>query len=406
MFKELMPYIIKIRKEIQMNKEEWLEDLEVLSVELPKRHKNLFFNLSKEDFYNQVNYLKENVEYFDDYEMFAEIAKVVASVGDAHTAVKLPVRNLCPMELYWFSEGIYVISTLPEYKEILHCRISHINSIEISEVIDSVSKVISHENQAFLKAHLPIYLTAMEVLYGLEVVDDIKSLDITFVDINGNNNTVKIKPLPMGEVMEMLKSHSENTINGNNLPFYRRNIEKHFWSQYIESFKTVYFKYNSCKDMDDDKVSVFSRKIMSFIDENDVNKVVIDIRNNCGGNSTLLDPFIENLSLCRKINKKGSLYVIVGRDTFSSALLNAYTFKEKTKAIFLGEPTGGKPNCYGEIERFTLKNSRILITYSTKYYKLIEDDELPSFYPNVNIEVGIHDFINQKDPCMEFILKD
>jgi hypothetical protein len=388
-----------------MNKAEWLEDLEVLSLELPKRHESLFFKLSESDFYNQIKYLKENVEYFDDYEMYVEIAKVIASVGDAHTSAKLPVRNMCPMELYWFSDGIYVISTLPEYKEILHCRISHINGIEISEVIEAASSVIGHENQAFIKAHLPIYLTAMEILYGLEIVDDTKSLEITFVDSNGKNNTLKIQPLPMGEARKKLKAHSNEIVNSYNLPFYRRNIEKNFWSEYIDSYKTVYFKYNSCKDMDDEKVYLFSQEIMRFINENDVNKVVIDLRNNCGGNSTLLDPFIEDLSRCEKINKRGSLYVITGRDTFSSALLNVYSFKEKTRAIFIGEPTGGKPNCYGEIERFTLKNSGLLITYSTKYYKLIEDDDLPSFYPDYNIEVGIHNFINHEDPCLDFVLK-
>lgn len=390
----------------QERSKKWLEDIESLAAELPIRHKNLFFNLNKDDFYDQIKFIEDNIQFFDDYEMFIQIAKVVASVGDAHTSVKLPVKHLCPLELYWFTDGIYVISTIPEYEHILHCRISHINNIEISEVINAVSSAISHENQSFLKAHLPIYLTAMEVLYGLEIVDDISNLEITFVDPKGNDSTLNLKPLPLVEAREKLKTHRNTSERCDKLPFYRRNTEKHFWSEYIELFKTVYFKYNSCKDMEDEKVHEFSKEVIKFINEHEVNKIVVDLRNNCGGNSTLLDPFIEDLSNCTKINKKGSLYVIIGRDTFSSALLNAFSFKKKTQAIFIGEQTGGKPNCYGEIERLTLKNSGLILSYSTKYYKLIEDDSVPSLFPDVNIEVGIQNFIENEDPCLDYILKD
>jgi hypothetical protein len=79
----------------------------------------------------------------------------------------------------------------------------------------------------------------------------------------------------------------------------------------------------------------------------------------------LLMPFINQIKANKKINKKGRLFVIIGRQTFSSAILNAISFKNNTEAIFVGEPTGGKPNHYGEIKVFTLKNSPIRVQYST-----------------------------------------
>ena len=113
---------------------------------------------------------------------------------------------------------------------------------------------------------------------------------------------------------------------------------------------------------------------------------------------------LKHIQHCEKINKKGNLYVITGRETFSSALLNLYSLKAKTKAIFIGEPTGGKPNCYGEVEKFKLKNSGITICYSTKYYKTIQNDKLLSFLPDINLEVSIENFILGNDPCLEYIL--
>lgn len=53
-----------------------------------------------------------------------------------------------------------------------------------------------------------------------------------------------------------------------------------------------------------------------------VEKLVVDIRNNGGGSSSLLDPFIDEIGK-RDINAPDRLFVIVGRGTFSSAILNA-----------------------------------------------------------------------------------
>jgi len=136
-----------------------------------------------------------------------------------------------------------------------------------------------------------------------------------------------------------------------------------------------------------------------------VESLIIDLRNNFGGNSSLLTPFMNYVKRCDKINRKNKLFVIIGRETFSSALLNAYFLKENTSAIFLGEPTGGKPNCYGELERLTLKNSGLTVCYSTKYYKIIEDDSLPSLLPDVNIALTIQNYVNNEDPCLEYIIK-
>jgi C-terminal processing protease CtpA/Prc len=156
--------------------------------------------------------------------------------------------------------------------------------------------------------------------------------------------------------------------------------------------------------MQDITVEEFCMDLMKIINQEDVDRLVIDLRNNLGGNSTLLEPFISELSSCHKLNRVGGIYVILGRETFSSALLNAYALKNKTSAIFIGEATGGKPNCYGEVKSFELRNSKLQIRYSTKYYKIIEDDEQESFFPDVNTELTFKDYKENRDPCMECIL--
>ena len=119
----------------------------------------------------------------------------------------------------------------------------------------------------------------------------------------------------------------------------------------------------------------------------------------------MLKPFLQWLSRFERFNKKNRLFVVVGRDTFSSALLNAYYLKFNTKAVFVGEPTGGKPNCYGEVQYLQLRHSGLYIRYSTKYYQLVSDDRLVSLVPDKLFTVKSSEYQANIDPCFEWICR-
>ena len=121
------------------------------------------------------------------------------------------------------------------------------------------------------------------------------------------------------------------------------------------------------------------------------------------GDSSILDPFIGELAAANEINRKGRLFVVVGRRTFSSAILNALDLRKKTEAVFYGEPTGGKPDHYGEIQTLTLPHLGLEVSYSTKYFQHAEGDE-PSLIPDVPIELTLDDYLALRDPVLDAIL--
>ncbi|PRR80795.1 S41 family peptidase [Clostridium vincentii] len=380
----------------------WLEDIDFLASQLPIKHVNLFFSCKEENFFSEIQALNNKVPKISSYEICVEISKIVAAFRDAHTSALLPVNLLLPIEVYWFKEGIYIVSAIDTYRKLENLRITHVDGLEINKFINALSKIISYENKSFLKAQLPKYFPAIELLYGLKLTRSVDSIELTLEDESKKSKTVNIEALSFKDLKDI--NNSNDLVEETNLPLYRKSPEKYYWFEYLPEFKTVYFKYNACRNMIEKDMPTFGRELISFINENTVNKLVIDLRNNLGGNSQLLDEFIKDIQHCEKINRKGNLYVITGRETFSSALLNLYSLKAKTKAIFIGEPTGGKPNCYGEVERFKLKNSAITICHSTKYYKTIQNDKLLSFVPDINLEVSVENFIIGNDPWLEYIL--
>jgi hypothetical protein len=104
------------------------------------------------------------------------------------------------------------------------------------------------------------------------------------------------------------------------------------------------------------------------------------------------------------LNQKGRLFVIVGRRTYSAALANAVDFRKDTNAILVGEPIGERPNSYSENDELTLPNSRLVVSYSTRYYKFVDED-VPAVLPDVRIDPSWPDWRAGRDPVMDWILR-
>lgn len=375
----------------------WEEDLDFLTQELPKRHKNLFFQMDRADFYSKMNELKSKISQYSDEEMKVEISKVIASVGDAHTMVAVNRSMLYPLKLYWFADGIYVIDASKDYEDALYYKLEKINNRNVDSIIKSLKTVISHENESWYKLLAGYYMVVPEVLKGLRIStsDDIM---MGFVNDKGEKFEMAIKPQLVEEI-----NYVNNPRKDDSQPLFLRNSHQYYWYQYLPEKNTMYFQYNVCVDMEEQTFKSFNKEMFKVIDQKKIERLVVDLRNNGGGNSTILHPFLEEIE--KRDYLKDRLFIIIGRNTFSSALMNAIELKNQTKAILIGEPTGGKPNGYGEVKILLLKNTGVTVQFSSKYFELTEG-ETDSLYPDIHIELSFLDYMNKKDPALEWVLEN
>ena len=71
-----------------------------------------------------------------------------------------------------------------------------------------------------------------------------------------------------------------------------------------------------------------------------------------------------------KMSSQGiKCYVLIGRNTFSSGVLQAYKLKT-LGATLVGEPTGGALDHFGDRRQLSLPHSHLIINYSTKFFNL------------------------------------
>jgi len=179
-----------------------------------------------------------------------------------------------------------------------------------------------------------------------------------------------------------------------------RNNDK-YWYEIIDDGNIIYFNYQDCSERDNKPFTVFNDELFRDIDKHQPEKIILDLRNNSGGNSAILKPFLDKLSE-NYMNKKGFLYVLIGKKTFSSALMNAVDLKRNFNSILVGEPTSGNVNHYGETRGFRLQNSKITVGYSTKYWENWKGYSGP-LLPDIKIKYSIKNFKKNIDEAIEYV---
>lgn len=377
---------------------EWRNDIDYLAEQLTKKHVNLFFKLSENDFKKEIKTLKRKVYKLNDDEIIVELMKIFADIGDEHTTINYFDGQSFPLKFYWFEDGIYVIDTISEYSKVNNCKLTKINGIDINTVLDTLTQLIPSSNNQWSKYNVTKLLAAPNILYGTGIVDSKNKTTYTFT----NNTDVEFS-------MDIKSNKTENIIWLDNetkkFPLYRKNPDKYYWFEYIPEYNTIYYKHNVSRDQSEMRFVDFSIELFSLIEEKKPDKFILDLRDNSGGDSKYIDNIIDKIKLTTpELNEQNNLYIIIGRKTFSSAVNNCVYAKSNSNAIFIGEDTGGNPNGYGEVQLITLPNSKKQISYSTKKFEGL-DKEINTFEPDIEVKVKSSDYFENKDPIIDVILQ-
>jgi hypothetical protein len=400
----LMPFQGVAQKEAQepaITKEQWREDLRYFAGELPKRHKNLYHATSREQFERAVAELDAAIPSLQAHQVIVRMHQIAAMVGDGHTGVHLPPYfKRYPIRLFWFGRELRVIAAAKEYQDALGARVVKIGALGVDEAqarILSCFPSAENENDWYVMSTSPAFIVVPEVLHALGVAPALGLAPFTFEDERGKQFTLEISPVEFQSVggpptQRLLPAAKEQ-------PLYRQKPGERFWFTYMPDSQTVYVSFRGY-----DSLGENARKLFQFIDDNPTKRLVIDLRQNGGGDffegrRHLIHPLKKRPAL----NEKGRLYVIIGRQTFSAAMVNAIDFRKDTNAILVGEPIGERPNSYSENDEMTLPNSRLVVSYSTRYYKFLEEDA-PAVHPDKRIDPNWEDFRAGRDPVMEWIL--
>lgn len=325
--------------------QQWLEDIDYLQKELPKRHKNIYHTLKKEDFKKEISNLKNRISELEGYEIKYELSKIIANIGDAHTFLDpgfTQNEKLYPLITAWYGGELRVIGTHKKYKNFIGKELIGINNISIEDIMKKVNSLISHENEQWLKVENVDYILRPNVLKFLNITSD-DTIKVSLRNDSDKVEKVEIEPEKLSNknmvtIKEMLPENpSWPQQNGKN------KYPDYYWYRFMPEDKILYFQYNKCKDRNIVKdmgkmgkkvygdyrllpdFNKFSEGLIGEINNKDIEKFIIDLRYNRGGVSTLMTSLADKLNKIERI--KGKTFVITGKETYSSGVMHAWIYK-------------------------------------------------------------------------------
>ncbi len=382
----------------------WTQDTNYLATQLVQRHPNLFFKTPRADFDAAVANLKGAIPNLSDDAVMTGLAAIAALPGDAHTNLYLTHINgsfrQLPIQLQWFEDGLFVIGAGANYAQAIGGRVLQIGDLAAEDAFHSVATIISYENEIYARYFSPYYLTNADILQTLKIAPDNASVSFVILDPTGKQYSLDIASLPPGTPRSFVVSPDPSS---GFIPLARQHLDQNYWFTYLAGSGTLYFAYNLCEQMSGLPFSSFNNQLWAAFEANPVKAFVIDLRNNPGGDTSVLTPFLS--SQAQRKGRFGAIptMVILGRETFSSAINNAISlaqqFSNSGPFEFLGEPTGGSPNSYGEVLSFTLPNSKLVVNYSTKYFSY---PSYPpgSLLPGISVNTYSSDYFARYDPFL------
>lgn len=372
-------------------------DLAYLARELPARHPDIFHHLPREAWERELAEIELALPELSDAQLAVRIARLVASLRDGHTEMAIyaiPSFKRLPILLYPFPEGLYITQISEEHADFRGHRVTHIGDLEVSDARAAIEPLIAHDNPHNLLANLPTYLNIPEVLAAVGASEDASTARFTMED----GRVLELAPLDSLKAVRWVKPSEP-------LPHYRRKAGMHYWNDYIAEHRTLYFKYNVCADAPSGmSFAELVEGTLGFMQQKPVDRFVLDLRDNGGGNSALAAPLIQALAAHPTLNAPGKLYVIIGRTTFSSALFNTLEMRKATQALLVGEPTGGKPNHFGEVQQMILPHTGWQVRYSTKRFTLETQGDPETVTPDLPVQVSAMDYFAGRDPVLEAAL--
>lgn len=382
--------------------EQMKEDLDTLCDTLEKKHKNMYANVSKEEFLAAKTAVEDRLHTLSPAQFYFELKALVAMVGDAHTDMgfmgydKYEYLTGIPFAIGKLSDEWYLLITDKEREEWLGSQVLAVNGVEIEKLRERAKAIISHENEAWVNQKLSNTINFKEALEWLDAPGEEEGAVLTLQKYGETKSQEICFPYYPGQGLFEAEIVSFPSYQYPTAP------QGIYWANAL-SDEAYYIQYNQCVEAPDLPMKDFAAAVKQELESGSYKKVLVDLRYNSGGNSNVINPLLGCLQEMRR-EKDLQFYTLIGERTFSSGIMNAIQLKRTLLSELVGEPTGGNVNGYGEILNFELPNLPVKVTYSTKYFAMDLSYDKDSLYPDIEVRQSMENELAGVDYPVEMIL--
>ena len=393
---------------------EWQEDLRYLQKTVNEKYSFLFKKVSEKEFNETVETFHKAIPNMEPHEIVVGFSKIIALFKYGHTRMAysdapVPFHSI-PVEFYRFKDGLYIKSAHKDHESLLGAQVIAIEGVPIDKVEEAVYPTVPVENKLFFDAYGLDHMTIPEVLHAQGVTPVLKGTVALTLKKDGKlfEETLAATeslwpPMKYGEIRP--DSDWVNARDTSFTPNYLKHFERVYYFEYLKDTKTVYVRHSRIRHDKEESVEDFYQNVFEFIDNNEVEKLVLDVRLNGGGNSFLNKPIITGIIANQKINRPGRFFVITGRRTFSAAQRLINELDNYTNVLFVGEPSSENINFYGDNKKVVLPKSGLPVYLSFAWWQdKAQWQNADYIAPDYPVEMTYQDYINNSDPVLATVL--
>lgn len=229
----------------------------------------------------------------DNLQFEAKLRGFTHLLQDGHTKVSSysgQSPTTYPIGLWWHESGWYVEMISTEYKELIGCKVISINGIDAETFMARLLQHTTGENIYWFRDQVSFYLRNSANLRALNLDSPDGALHLTLEQYGTQSEIV------------LLEAERHSLWNNKKTGITALH-DDNYWGQALPDDNVYYLQFNAMSDTDGTLDNPFAGWIsflndaFSTIDSLGIENLVIDLRNNGGGNSTMGDILLSFCSL-------------------------------------------------------------------------------------------------------------
>lgn len=361
--------------------------------------------------------LERRANTMDEATYVVETLRLLSWFQDGHSGVYIPILQTGPWALRLplgrevFYDGVYITRAKDEALPLLGGRVTRVANVPIEQLIQRFATIWPASSPAGAHFWATLSLSSPGFLHGFGIVDGAADTPITIECAFADGRTVSstVRPRSDGARDRQSLSHELSELaqfaatqnydpqarpaeDGRNFVWRRGNV--------------LYVSLDRMSDDDYGKpFSVFQEELCAALERpGGADRLIIDLRRNGGGDNMLCEPARRRIAHSQ-FNRPGGLYVLIAPHTFSAAQNLASRLERETFAVFVGEPSGGAPNHFGDARRFAESDTATPASVSTvRWMDSSPFDPRRWLMPDVLVPATFADFMSGRDRPLEVAL--
>lgn len=309
-----------------------------------------FFHTKKElDQKIENQLVKDKYDQYDICYIMNFLIKFMLSKYDSHTKVLFSEGRYLPIELKIADNEVYIINVPSKFSKFKTWKVLEINGVIVSKLLNEIEEICCYSTEEYLRTRQVSILEDIDMLRTLPSIDS-ATLRFNFLVSDGWHS-------------EVISFDINNLVD---------EVEERFLPEnysYEIVNDCIVIHYNSCRDKDK------MEELIEEISKIPVDKYVIDLRYNGGGDSSIIRPLIEFL-------KGKKVVALVNEYVFSSGRMALVELK-KIGAYVIGTNISTSLNAFGNNpSEYKIENTDLIVKRSSSYFLYDSDYNCTSFSKN------------------------